>query len=124
MTLFMGDDRFQEKCSEAHMPKFLVQVGYTAEGMKGLMKDKAAGRTAVVKKAVASVGGKLEALYWALGEDDVVSIVDLPDAESAAALSMTFCASGVARTKTTRLLTADEVDMALGKTVKYTAPGK
>jgi uncharacterized protein with GYD domain len=105
------------------MPKFLVQVGYTAEGLKVLMKDKAAGRTAAVKKAVASVGGKLEALYWVLGEDDAVSIVELPDAESAAAMGMALGASGLARTKTTRLLTADEVDVALGKTVNYRATG-
>jgi len=32
------------------MAKFLIQVGYTAEGLKGLMKDKAAGRMAAVKK--------------------------------------------------------------------------
>jgi uncharacterized protein with GYD domain len=106
------------------MPKFLIQVEYTAEGLKVLMKDKAAGRTAAVKKTVASVGGKLEALYWVLGEDDAVSIVDLPDAESAAAMGMALGASGLARTKTTRLLTADEVDVALGKTVKYGASGK
>jgi len=106
------------------MAKFLVQVGYTSEGLKGLMKDKAAGRMAAVKKAVASVGGKLDALYWALGEDDAVAIVDLPDAESAAALGMAICASGLAHTKTTRLLTAEEVDVALGKIVKYRAPGK
>jgi uncharacterized protein with GYD domain len=106
------------------MPRFLVQVGYTAEGLKALMKDKAAGRTATVKKAVASVGGKLEALYWVLGEDDAISIVNLPDAESAAAMGMALGASGLARTKTTRLLTADEVDVALGKTVKYGAPEK
>ena len=56
------------------MAKFLIQVAYTAEGLKVLMKDKAAGRTAAVKKAVASVGGKLDALYWALGEDGTVTI--------------------------------------------------
>ena len=106
------------------MAKFLIQVGYTADGLKLLMKDKGAGRTAAVKNAVASVSGKLEALYWALGDDDAVAIVDLPDAESASALAMAICASGLARTKTTRLLTADEIDTALGKVVKYSGPGK
>jgi len=62
------------------MAKFLVQAAYTAEGLKGLMKDKAAGRTAAIKKAVASLGGKIEALYWALGDDDAVLIIDMPDA--------------------------------------------
>ena len=106
------------------MPKFLVQVGYTPDGLKQLMKDKGAGRTAAVKKAVASVGGNLESLYWVLGEDDAVSIVDLPDAESASALAMAICASGLARTRTTRLLTVAEIDTALEKTVKYQGQGK
>ena len=106
------------------MAKFLLHVSYTAEGLKGLMKDKASGRAAAAKKAAASVGGKLESIYWALGEDDAIAIADLPDAESAAALGLTISASGLARTRTTRLLTAEEVDTALAKTVTYRAPGK
>ena len=106
------------------MAKFLVQASYTAEGLKGLMKDKATGRTAAVKKAVASLGGKVDALYWALGDDDAVLIVDLPDVQSAAALGIATSATGLVRVKTTRLLTAEEVDAALGKTIKYRAPGK
>ncbi len=106
------------------MAKFLVQASYTAEGLKGLMKDKASGRAAAVKKAIQSLGGKLEAFYWALGDDDAVLIVDLPDAESAAALGIATSATGLVRVSTTRLLTADEVDTALGKVVNYRAPGK
>ena len=35
------------------MPKFLIRAGYTAEGIRGLIKDKPSGRMAAVKKAVA-----------------------------------------------------------------------
>ena len=106
------------------MAKYLVQASYTAEGLKGVMKDKGAGRVAAAKKAIASVGGKMDAMYWALGEDDVIVIADLPDAVSAAALGMSISATGLVRTRTTRLLTADELDSALTKTVTYRAPGK
>jgi uncharacterized protein with GYD domain len=106
------------------MAKFLIQAGYTAEGAKGLIKDGGSGRVAALKKAIASVGGKLEVFYWSLGKDDAIIIADFPDAESAAALSLTIAASGLARTRTTRLLTAEEVDEAAGKTVKYRPPGK
>ncbi len=105
------------------MAKFLVQVSYTAEGLKGLIKDKASGRAAAVKKTVGSVGGKLDALYWTLGEHAAIAIVDLPDAEAAAALGIGISSSGMAATKTTLLLTADQVDKALERTVKYRAPG-
>src|SRR5688572_28632515 len=53
------------------MPKFLIEASYTAEGLKGLMKDKAAGRTAALTAALESVGGKLDAIYWSLGDADV-----------------------------------------------------
>jgi uncharacterized protein with GYD domain len=106
------------------MPKFLIRSGYTAEGLQGLIKDKPARRLAAVKKAVSSLGGKLENFYWALGDDDVVLIVDMPDAESVAALTMTVAASGTARSSTTRLLTDKEVDAAIGKSVAYRPPGK
>jgi len=49
------------------MPKYLFQATYSAEGIKGLEKDKAAGRKAALSEAVESLGGKLEALYWAFG---------------------------------------------------------
>ena len=42
------------------MPKYLIQASYTAEGLKGLHKDKASGRREAVSHAVAALGGKLE----------------------------------------------------------------
>jgi uncharacterized protein with GYD domain len=105
------------------MPKFLVEATYTAEGHKGLVKDKASGRKAAVTQAVKKLGGKLEAMYFCLGENDVLLICDMPDHVSMAALSSAACGSGMTRTKTTALLTVDEADEALSKTVAYRAPG-
>jgi uncharacterized protein with GYD domain len=105
------------------MPKFLVEATYTAEGYKGLAKDKASGRKAALTQSVRKMGGKLEAMYFCLGENDVILIVDLPDHISAAALGSAACASGMARTKTTILLTVAEADEALSKSVTYRAPG-
>jgi hypothetical protein len=47
----------------------------------------------------------------------------MPDHLAVAALGSTVCASGVARTKTTMLLTVAEADEALSKPVAYRAPG-
>ena len=105
------------------MPKFLVEATYTAEGHKGLAKDKASGRKAAITKAVQKLGGKLEAMYFCLGENDVILITDMPDHISAAALGTAACASGMTRTKTTALLTVQEADEALAKPVAYRAPG-
>jgi hypothetical protein len=59
---------------------------------------------------------------FCLGDYDAFAIVDLPDHVSAAALSLAVTASGAARTKTTALLTPEEVDQAVKKTVKYRPP--
>jgi uncharacterized protein with GYD domain len=108
------------------MPKYLIQASYTAEGLKGVQKDKASGRKAAVSKALEGLGGKLEALYFAFGEDDAVVIMDMPDNVSATALSLAVSASGLVRTRTTPLLTVEETDKALEKSVSlnYRAPGR
>ena len=87
------------------------------------MKDKASGRQAVVGQALSALGGKLEGLYYAFGDADAYIVCECPDNVSAAALSIAVSATGLVRTKTTALLTVEEADQALGKTVKYRAPG-
>jgi uncharacterized protein with GYD domain len=109
---------------ENHMPKYLVQGNYTSEGLQGLQKDKASGRKAAVEKALQAIGGKLEALYFAFGDVDVFILCEIPDNVSAAALSLAVSAKGLVRTKTLALLTVEEIDQALSKSVSYTAPGK
>lgn len=106
------------------MPKYMIQASYTAEGLKGLAKDKASGRRAAVTKMLGQAGVKVESFYYSFGKDDVVLIVDGPDNTTAAAISLTVSATGLVRTRTTPLLTVEEVDQALGKSVEYKAPGR
>ena len=106
-----------------NMAKYLVSACYTPEGLQGLTKDKAAKRKEAVEQALATVGGKLHAMYWALGEDDAYVICDCPDNVSVAALALATSASGLVRTRTVPLLTAAELDEALAKKVAYRAPG-
>ena len=106
------------------MAKYMIQTSYTADGLKGLLKEKATGRVAAAKAAVESAGGKFECLYWALGEHDALLIADLPDNASVACLAMAVSQSGLVHTRTTVLLTAEEIDRGLQKTVNYRAPGK
>ena|SRR5215469_12996922 len=106
------------------MPKYLIQASYTAEGLKGLQKDKASGRRSAVMSALEPLGGKLDAMYYALGEHDVFAVVDLPDTQTITALSVAVSASGMVRTSTTALLTVEEADKALAKAISYRPPGK
>jgi len=105
------------------VPKYLIQAAYTAEGLQGLIKDRASGRRAAVGRALEAIGGKIESIYYTFGDYDVILIADIPDNVSAAAMSIRVSGSGLVRTKTTPLLTVEETDLALGRTVAYRPPG-
>lgn len=106
------------------MPKYLMETIYTPEGVRALEKDTASGRREAVSKLLQSVGGKLEVFYYAMGDRDVISIVELPDASTAAAISLTGSASGLFKVTTTALLSVEEVDRALTKKLSFRAPGQ
>ena len=105
------------------MPKYLIQATYTAEGIRGLVRDSASGRKADVQSAIKTVGGKMEAFYYAFGADDVIVIADLPDNIAAAAVALSSSGSGAVRVQTTPLLTVEDVDQALELHIQYRAPG-
>ncbi len=105
------------------MAKFLVRASYTPEGAKGLIKEGGTGRRTAVQKLIESMGGKIEAFYFAYGEHDAYVITDLPDAASGLALSLAVNASGVVRLSTIPLITVEEMDAAAKKSVAYRPPG-
>jgi uncharacterized protein with GYD domain len=106
------------------MAKYLLRASYTSEGAKGLLKDGGSKRASVVEAAVKAAGGKLEAFYFAFGEDDVYIIADLPDHQTVTAFALTTSASGAVKVATTVLMTPQDVDAAVKKSVSYTPPGR
>jgi uncharacterized protein with GYD domain len=106
------------------MPKYLATVNYTQAGLEGLLKDGGSKRRSVTEKLVDSLGGKLEAYYFAFGETDAYVIADFPDNVSAATASLVVSAAGGATTSITVLMTPEEIDEAANKSAAYTAPGK
>jgi uncharacterized protein with GYD domain len=105
------------------MPKFLIRGSYSAEGLRGLKKDKASGRQKAIAKACEALEGKIDAFYYALGKDDVFLVIDVPSHVHVASFCVAVGASGMFRTHTVPLLTTAEMDQALGEDVKYRAPG-
>ncbi len=106
------------------MPKYLLEVNYTLEGIKGVKAKGGAARKAAAQAAAKSVGGKLDSFYFAFGGTDVFVIGDFPDNASAAALALAVSAGGGATVRTTVLLTPDEIDAAAEKNVSYRPPGQ
>ena len=108
------------------MAKYLLQVSYTSDGVKGLLKDGGSKRRHTAEQAIASAGGKLDAFYFAFGDPDAFVVVDAPDHASIAAAELAINASGLVRSKTTVLLTPEEIDQAAAKTktIAYKGPGQ
>jgi uncharacterized protein with GYD domain len=104
--------------------KFLITGSYTTDGAKGLAKEGGSQRKAAVEKMLGSLGGKLEAFYFAFGDSDIYVIADVPDTTSGAALSLAVNASGMVKINSVLLMTAEEVDAACKKTVNYRPPGR
>jgi uncharacterized protein with GYD domain len=106
------------------MPKYLLQANYVGEGIKGLLKEGGTARSAAAERAIKSVGGTMEAFYYAFGDTDAYVIADLPDNVSMAALALTVSGSGVVATKTIVLMTPQELDEAAKKAPTYRGPGQ
>ncbi len=105
------------------MAHYLFRASYTQQGLQGLLKEGAKSRVKAITETVESLGGKLEAMYWSFGDEDVVVLANLPDNTAAAALSTRVAAAGVGSVSTTVLLTAPEVDKARKQKATYRPPG-
>ena len=109
------------------MPKFVTFFAYTPETW-GRLTDQPGDRTAAVRAAAEAAGARVEALYWMLGEQDGMVILEAPDAESAAAVAITSAASGAIRNLGThQLFDQDQLrgilDKAKGVRAAFRPPG-
>jgi uncharacterized protein with GYD domain len=106
------------------MPKYLFQGSYTQEGLRGLLEEGGSKRRLAAQQAVESAGGTLEAFYFSFGENDFYIIVDLPDNATTAATSFVGNVSGAFNITTVVLLTPEEIDDAIKKSVDFRKPGQ
>lgn len=105
------------------MPKYLICANYTAEGMEGVRSAGAKARVDAVSTMLEAMGGRLDSFHFAFGDTDVFAIAEVPDDEAAAAVAIAINSSGAVNTTTTKLLTVEQIDEALRRTVDYQAPG-
>jgi uncharacterized protein with GYD domain len=121
-----GDGREDEQptaVEERPMPKYMIVATYTAEGVKGVLKEGGSARRALVADIAKNLDGSLEAFYFAFGETDVYSIVDLPDNVTAAAMAMNISAAGSVRAEVKALLTPEEIDRSARTKMWFRPPG-
>jgi uncharacterized protein with GYD domain len=106
------------------MPRYLLEASYTLEGIRGIISGGGTARREAVSQTVESVGGRVESFDFALGDRDVLVICELPDNEAATAVALAVNGSGRTQVRTTVLVSPEEVDAAVKRSVPYRAPGQ
>jgi len=108
---------------------FCMTGQYTPKALNGIMENPNASRYEAAKKLIEAAGGKLISMYSTAADGPgFIVIFDVPDPNSAPAISGTVIASGaVHNAHLTRLWTPDEITQVRQKAAKlrnaYTPPG-
>lgn len=108
------------------MTKYLLHGAYTAEGVKGIIQEGGSARREQAEQLAKAMGGTVEAIYFAFGENDFYIIFDQPDSRKAIAASLLANAGGAGNAKLTVLITPEEIDEAakIASSLTYRPPGQ
>ena len=90
------------------MAHYLLQVSYTSDAWVAQIKNPqdVMGRA---RPLIEGLGGKIDTVYYAFGDYDLVGIMEMPDNVSAAAVSLAVSGGGATKTvKVTPLMTVEE----------------
>jgi uncharacterized protein with GYD domain len=88
------------------MPTYVSLIQFTQKGMESI-KD-GPKRLDAARKAYEEAGAKLKDFYLVMGEYDIVAVVDAPNDETAARMSLQIGSKGNVRTKTLRAFSEAE----------------
>jgi len=90
------------------MAQYLLEVAYTPESWAKQVHDQG-NVLERIEPLVDSCGGRIECLFYAFGDHDLVGIADFSSPEGAAAFSLAATAGGAVKSfRTTPLLTIDQ----------------
>ncbi len=81
----------------------------------GVDLSQAPARVEKVKKALAAVDGKLDAVYYTMGSYDFIAIIDAPNNDAIAAYAAWYAKLGVAETSTMVAMTLDQMVSAASR---------
>ena len=97
------------------MPHYMFQARYTSDAIKAMI-DNPQDREAGARPLVEAMGAKLHNLFFCMGQEDVVAIIEAPDDETMAAAAMIIGGSGAFSSgATTKLMTAQQAMSAMKK---------
>jgi uncharacterized protein with GYD domain len=93
------------------MPTYVMLTNLTAEGVRTLKNNP--GRVAEVNKEVEQIGARVIAQYATLGQFDFITIVEAPDAETMAKVSIELGSRGTMTSQTLSAMPAEDLADAL-----------
>ena len=83
---------------QSEMPIYIKLVNYTESGLRDIKKSPE--RLAAAGKEAEELSGKIDKVYLTMGDRDLITIADLPDNATAAALALRLGPKGNTRTRT------------------------
>jgi len=87
---------------------YLIEVGYTSESWNTQIQSQA-NVVDRISPALKACGGKLECIYYAFGEVDLIAVIDFKAPEDAAAFALAVGSTGALRLyRTTPLLSVEQ----------------
>jgi uncharacterized protein with GYD domain len=96
------------------MARYVVLFDWTDQGVRSAAKDTVQ-RVSQARAAWEPMGVRIEAVYWTLGDHDLVAIIESPDDATLAASLLQVAAAGNIRTKTMRAFDESEMQALVGK---------
>jgi|SRR5450631_2863386 uncharacterized protein with GYD domain len=105
------------------MARYLFIANYASDGIKGVTKTGGTARRTAIQALASQLGGRMESFDFAFGNDDVYTVVELPDNKAAAAVALAVNSTGLVSVRTVVLMTPEEIDAATSETGNYTPPG-
>ncbi len=95
------------------MARYVVLFDWTDQGVRNA-KDTVQ-RVNQARTAWEPRGVRIEAVYWCLGDHDIVAVVDAPDDAALGAALLQLAGAGNLRTKTLRAFDEGEMEALLGQ---------
>ena len=98
------------------MAAYVILANFTDQGIRNV-KDTVK-RSETFKELAKKKDATVRDIFWTLGSDDIVCIVDAPNEEAVTSLGLALGMQGNVRTQTLRAFSAAEMGKFLGGLVK------
>ncbi len=97
------------------MAFYLFKANYSVDAIKAMVNEPQ-DREAAANQIIEALGGTLHHFFFALGDTDIIAIIEVPDDTDMVAGSLIVSASGnFSNASTTKLMTSSQAKEAMSK---------